>query len=179
MSRIGKMPITIPSGVRVSHSGGEVVVEGPKGKLQQRVSPEITVKIEENEVVLTRKDDSKPAKSMHGLYRTLVANMVQGVSNGFTKELELRGVGYRATLKGKDLDLALGFSHPVLFKAPEGILFTLNGNTKVAISGIDKALVGQVAADIRSIRPPEPYLGKGVRYAGEHVRRKAGKSAKK
>lgn len=173
------MPITIPSGVRVSRVGADVVVEGPKGKLQQFVAPMITVVIEEKEVVLTREDDSKPAKSMHGLYRTLVANMIQGVSEGFTKDLEFRGVGYRAALKGKDLDLALGFSHPVLFKAPEGITFTLNGNTKVSVSGIDKALVGQVAADIRSIRPPEPYLGKGVRYAGEHVRRKAGKSAKK
>lgn len=179
VSRIGKMPITIPSGVKVDIQGNIVKVEGPKGKLSQEISEGIKVSINDNQVVLETADGSIGLRQKHGLYRTLIANMVEGVSNGFVKNLEIVGVGYRVALKGKDLDLSMGFSHPVIFKAPEGIEFAVEGTTKIAVKGIDKQLVGQVAANIRKIRKPEPYKGKGIRYAGEYIAMKAGKSGKK
>ncbi len=178
MSRIGKQPIPVPSGVEVHIDGSTVTVKGPKGELSRTLSDIITVEMDEGAIVVKRPDDSRTARSLHGLSRTLVANMVIGVSEGYFKNLEIVGVGYRAAMKGSDIELQLGFSHPVLVVAEPGITFEVPAPTKITVRGIDKQRVGQVAADIRKWRKPEPYKGKGVRYEGEHVRRKLGKAAK-
>jgi large subunit ribosomal protein L6 len=179
MSRIGKQPITIPSGVEVTLDGSHVTVKGPKGTLEHDAPEDISIAREGDELIVTRPDDERTHRSLHGLTRSLVANMVQGVSEGFTKELEIVGVGYRAAAAGpRRVDLQLGFSHPVGFDAPEGVEFEVPSPTRITVRGYDKQLVGQVAADIRKIRKPEPYKGKGIRYADERVLRKAGKSAK-
>ncbi len=176
MSRIGKQPITIPSGVTVKVDGGQIQVKGPKGELSGSVPEGITASIDDGQLSFVRPDDSKPARSNHGLARALANNMVVGCSEGFVKRLEIEGVGYRAELKGKVLNLLLGFSHPVNMPIPEGLKVAVDANTKVSIEGADKQVVGQFAADIRSLRPPEPYKGKGVRYEDEHIRRKVGKA---
>jgi large subunit ribosomal protein L6 len=178
MSRIGKMPIPLPAGVTVAIDGQHVSVKGPKGELALTVSEPIKITLEDNSVIVSRPDDEAKSKSLHGLTRTLIANNVHGVSTGFTKTLEIVGTGYRAASKGSNLELALGFSHPVVVEPPQGITLTVEGNTKIIVSGVDKQAVGEVAANIRKIRKPEPYKGKGVRYEGERVRRKAGKSGK-
>ena len=178
MSRIGKQPIPVPSGVEVKIDGSTVTVKGPKGELVQTFSDILTIEMEDGVLVVSRPDESRVARSLHGLTRTLVSNMVTGVSNGFSKNLEIVGVGYRAAMKGKDIELQLGFSHPVVVVAEPGITFEVPAPTKITVSGIDKQRVGQVAADIRKWRKPEPYKGKGVRYEGEYVRRKLGKAAK-
>ena len=179
MSRIGKAPIPVPSGVDVTVADRTVTVKGPKGSLDRRIPGTITIRQEGDELLVERPDDERQSRAMHGLVRSLVNNMVVGVTDGFTKELEIIGVGYRATAKGADaLDLALGFSHPVVVNAPSGITFEVPSPNRIAVKGSDKELVGQVAADIRKLRKPEPYKGKGVRYLGEHVVRKAGKSGK-
>jgi large subunit ribosomal protein L6 len=180
MSRIGKAPITVPSGVEVNISAGVVSVKGPKGALSREIPGEIIVRKEENTVLVERPDDSRQNRALHGLTRTLVANMVTGVTDGFVKELDIVGVGYRAEAQGSNaLKLALGFSHPVVVKAPDGVTFEVPQPTRIVIKGINKEVVGQVAANIRSIRKPEPYKGKGVRYLDERVMRKAGKTGKK
>ena len=179
MSRIGNSPITVPAGVDITISGADVTVKGPKGTLNRTIPIEITVTKDGSTLIVSRAGDSRIERSLHGLMRTLVNNMVLGVTDGFTKELEIVGVGYRAEAQGTNLRLALGFSHPVIVPAPAGISFDIPAQTKVIIKGIDKELVGQVAADIRSIRKPEPYKGKGVRYFNERVVRKAGKTGKK
>jgi large subunit ribosomal protein L6 len=179
MSRIGKQPITVPSGVDVTIVGAHVTVKGPKGQLEHEIIGGVTVEREGDDLVVSRADDSRSNRSLHGLQRSLINNMVVGVSEGFAKELEIVGVGYRAAAQGSDgIELALGFSHPVRVKAPDGISFEVPQPTRIIVRGHDKQLVGQVAADIRKIRKPEPYKGKGVRYAGERIVRKAGKSAK-
>ncbi len=178
MSRIGKAPIPVPSGVEVSINGRQVAVKGPKGALDLEVPGEITVRQDGEEILVERPDDERQNRALHGLTRSLVNNMVVGVSEGFSKELQIVGVGYRAAPKGSDLELQLGFSHPVIVKAPDGIEFDVPEPTRIIVSGTNKQVVGQVAADIRSHRKPEPYKGKGVRYLGEHVARKAGKAAK-
>jgi large subunit ribosomal protein L6 len=178
MSRIGKLPIELPAGVSVNVVGQAVTVKGPKGELSLNVSEPIRVVVEDNTVLVTRPNDESTSKALHGLTRTLIANNVQGVSQGFSKALEIVGTGYRAAAKGSSIELALGFSHPVVVNPPAGITLTVEGNTKIVVSGIDKQAVGEVAANIRKIRKPEPYKGKGVRYEGERVRRKAGKSGK-
>ncbi len=178
MSRIGRAPINVPEGVTVEVSPGTVSVTGPRGQLSQRVPPAMTIRQEGGQVLVERPTDSAPHRSLHGLTRTLVANMVTGVTVGYRKELELQGVGYRATLQGQDLQLLLGYSHPVRLTAPEGVRLEVPDPTRVTVSGNDKHLVGQTAALIRAARKPEPYKGKGVRYRGEVVRRKAGKSGK-
>jgi len=178
VSRIGKQPIPVPSGVEVHIDGSTVTVKGPKGELSRTLSDIITVEMDEGAIVVKRPDDSRTARSLHGLSRTLVSNMVIGVSEGYFKNLEIVGVGYRAAMKGSDIELQLGFSHPVLVVAEPGITFEVPAPTKITVRGIDKQRVGQVAADIRKWRKPEPYKGKGVRYEGEHVRRKLGKAAK-
>ena len=180
MSRIGKAPITVPGGVDVSIAGGSVTVKGPKGTLSRSIPGAITVRQDEASLVVERPDDARENRSLHGLTRTLVSNMVVGVTEGFTKELEIIGVGYRAEAQGPStLRLALGFSHPVIVNAPEGVTFETPSQTRIIVKGIDKEVVGQVAANIRAIRKPEPYKGKGVRYLGEKVLRKAGKTGKK
>jgi len=179
MSRIGKIPVNIPAGVEVKVDEEKIIVKGPKGELQQKLHNKISVVVDGNQVVINKKDESKLAKSLFGLYRTLIYNMVEGVLKGYEKKLEIVGVGYRAALKGKDLDLFLGFSHPVVVSPPKGIEFAVEGQQKIVVRGIDKQLVGQVAADIRKIRKPEPYKGKGIRYEGERIVRKAGKTGKK
>ena len=179
MSRIGKKPIPIPSGVQVTIDGDHVAVQGPKGTLELDLVGDLSIAREGEELVVARAHDQRLDKSLHGLTRTLVNNMVVGVSEGFSKDLEIVGVGYRAIAQGPDkLELQLGFSHPVVVAAPSGITFEVPAPTRISVKGFDKQLVGQVAADIRRIRKPEPYKGKGVRYAGEQVLRKAGKSAK-
>lgn len=180
MSRIGRLPITVPSGVEVSIDGQAVAVKGPKGTLNHVVAAPITIgKNDEGQIEVSRPNDERLAKSLHGLTRTLVSNMVTGVTEGYEKKLEIVGVGYRVISKGpKQLEFALGFSHPVIVDAPEGVTFAVESNTKFSVQGIDKQVVGEVAANIRKIRKPEPYKGKGVRYAGEHVRRKVGKAGK-
>jgi large subunit ribosomal protein L6 len=178
VSRIGKQPIPVPSGVEVKIDGSTVSVKGPKGQLEQSFTDILTISMDEGAVLVTRPDDGREARSLHGLTRTLISNMVVGVSEGYSKNLEIVGVGYRAVLKGSDLELALGFSHPVVVKPEPGITFEVPAPTKITVSGIDKQRVGQVAAEIRAWRKPEPYKGKGVRYEGEHVRRKLGKAAK-
>ncbi len=176
MSRIGNAIITVPSGVEVKINGDTISVKGPKGELSGTFPSVITADLSDGQLKFTRPDDSRENRSLHGLTRALVNNMVVGVTDGFSKELEIQGVGYRADMKGKKLALALGFSHPVEIDVPEGLKVSVDGTTNVKIEGIDKQLVGQFAADIRSIRPPEPYKGKGIRYQGEHVRRKVGKA---
>ena len=178
MSRIGKQPIPVPSGVDVKIDGSTVAVKGPKGELTQTFTDVLTIELQEDQLVVTRPDDSRTARSLHGLTRTLLSNMVIGVSDGYSKNLEIVGVGYRAILKGSDLELQLGFSHPVVVSAEPGITFEVPAPTKITVRGIDKQQVGQVAADIRKWRKPEPYKGKGVPYEGEYVRRKLGKAAK-
>lgn len=178
MSRIGKQPIPVPSGVEVKIDGSHVSVKGPKGELAGDFSEEMSIELEEGRIWVRRPSDERQHRSLHGLTRTLIANMVTGVSEGFSKNLEIVGVGYRAALKGRDLEMQLGFSHPVLIVAEPGITFEVPAPTKITVRGIDKQRVGQIAAEIRRWRPPEPYKGKGVRYEGEHVRRKLGKAAK-
>jgi large subunit ribosomal protein L6 len=179
MSRIGNAPIAVPSGVDVSIADRHITVKGPKGTLERELPGLITIRQDGEQLLVERPDDERQNRAMHGLVRSLVNNMVVGVTSGFTKELEIIGVGYRATAKGSDtLDLALGFSHPVEVKAPSGITFEVPTPNRIDVKGTDKELVGQVAADIRKLRKPEPYKGKGVRYVGEHVVRKAGKSGK-
>jgi large subunit ribosomal protein L6 len=179
MSRVGKQPIPVPSGVDVSIDGAHVTVKGPKGTLEHDAPSTIALSREGDDIVVTRADDERENRALHGLTRSLVANMVRGVSEGYERELEIVGVGYRATAQGPaKLELQLGFSHPVHFEAPEGITFEVPQPTRIMVRGCDKQLVGQVAANIRKIRKPEPYKGKGIRYADEYVRRKAGKSAK-
>jgi large subunit ribosomal protein L6 len=179
MSRIGRMPVPIPSGVDVTITGREVTVTGPKGKLSLEVAEPIEVSQSDGVITVTRPNDEGNVRALHGLSRSLVANMVTGVTEGYRKTLEISGTGYRVTAKGKDLEFALGFSHPVNVSAPEGITFSVERPTQFTVSGIDKQLVGEVAANIRKIRPPEPYKGKGVKYQGEVIRRKAGKAGKK
>ena len=178
MSRIGKMPITVPAGVDVTIDGATVTVKGPKGELTRSFQSMLTIRQEGDQILVERPDDSREAKSYHGLTRTLIHNMVEGVSQGFSKKLVLVGVGYRAALKGSDLEMQLGFSHPVLVKCPEGITFEVPSQTEIIVNGPSKEQVGQVAANIRKWRKPEPYKGKGIRYDGERVRRKLGKAAK-
>ena len=176
MSRIGNAPIEMPSGVEVSVKGSEVEVKGPKGALTQAIDPSLEVSVEDGTVTIARSNDERQTRALHGLSRALINNMVTGVSEGFSKELSIVGVGYRAALKGKDLEIQVGYSHPVVIGAVDGITFEVPENTRIIVSGIDKQKVGQVAADIRAVRPPEPYKGKGIRYADEYVRRKAGKA---
>jgi large subunit ribosomal protein L6 len=179
MSRIGRTPVPVPSGVNVALDGRSVTVSGPRGSLSHEVAGEITVRQQGQELLVERPDDERQSRSLHGLTRTLVNNMVVGVTAGFAKDLEIVGVGYRATPKGPStIELALGFSHPVTVEAPTGVTFEVPAPTRVTVRGSDKQMVGEVAAKIRKLRPPEPYKGKGVRYAGEVVRRKAGKAAK-
>lgn len=179
MSRIGKRPIPLPQKVEVKVDGQAVTVKGPKGELSRVLPPEVEVLQEDNTVLVNRRNDSRAARQRHGLCRTLVANMVEGVSQGFTKRLEIQGVGYRAAVQGRNLVLNIGYSHQVNFEPPDGIQFAVENNTNVIVTGINKEIVGNIAARIRAARPPEPYKGKGIRYAGEFVRRKAGKAGKK
>lgn len=179
MSRIGRKPIELPKGVEVTINGSHVSVKGPKGSLARSLRPEVIVTQEGGNVLVARRDESREARALHGLSRTLVSNMVEGVSKGFTKTLEMVGVGYRFQLQGNKLGISAGFSHPVEFTPPEGVSFQVEGQNKLSISGIDKQQVGDLAAEIRSVRPPEPYKGKGIKYAGEVVRRKAGKTGGK
>jgi large subunit ribosomal protein L6 len=178
MSRIGRLPISIPAGVDITVDGSAVTVKGPKGELALTVASPIEVKLEDGQVVVTRPDDERASRSLHGLTRTLIANQIIGVTDGYKKGLEIVGTGYRVAAKGEGVEFALGFSHPITVTPPAGISFTVEGNNKLTVSGIDKQAVGEVAANIRKLRKPEPYKGKGVRYAGEVVRRKAGKSGK-
>ena len=178
MSRIGKKPIAIPAGVDVKVNGQEVTVKGPKGTLTQTFRSEISIAVEGNEIILTRADDEKLSRSLHGLTRTLVANMVEGVLNGYSKSLDIQGVGYRAAKQGKNLVLNLGYSHQVIVPEIDGITIDVPNPNQVVISGADKQAVGQFAAEVREKRPPEPYKGKGIRYTGEYVRRKEGKAGK-
>lgn len=179
MSRIGKRPIAIPAKVQVTLDGSQVTVKGPKGELSRELPLAVTIEQEGDTLIVKRKDDSRTARQMHGLARTLVANMVDGVSQGFQRRLEIQGVGYRAAVQGRNLTLNVGYSHPVQIEPPEGIQLAVENNTNVIVSGFDKELVGNTAAKIRDVRPPEPYKGKGIRYSGEFVRRKAGKAGKK
>jgi len=178
MSRIGKMPIAIPSGVEIKIEGQLVSVKGPKGSLNHTVPAPIAVVVEDNNILVTRPDDERNSRSLHGLTRTLIANTIEGVTKGYSKALEIVGTGYRVTAKGSSIEFALGYSHPILVEPPTGISFQVEGNNKVTVVGIDKQAVGEVAANLRKLRKPEPYKGKGVRYAGEVVRRKAGKAGK-
>ena len=179
MSRIGKLPIAVPSGVLVTVDRSVVTVKGPKGELSHTVAEPIVVEQGDGQLEVKRPDDERRSKALHGLTRTLINNMVTGVTDGYEKKLEIVGVGYRVLSKGPtQLEFQLGYSHPITFNAPEGITFTVDGPTKLGVQGIDKQLVGEVAANIRKLRKPEPYKGKGVRYAGEHVRRKVGKAGK-
>lgn len=178
MSRIGKAPITVPSGVDVAVDGQQVTVKGPKGTLSHTVDSPITVSVSDGVLSVARPNDERENRSLHGLSRSLLNNLVQGVSQGYERKLEIHGVGYRVQLRGSDLDFALGYSHPVKVTPPEGITFTVESPTRFSVQGIDKQLVGQVAANIRRLRRPDPYKGKGVRYAGEHIRRKVGKTGK-
>ena len=179
MSRIGNQPVGIPSGVSISVKDDILTVKGAKGELTQKFHPEVSFDIQEKKVVVSRVDDSKAAKSMHGLYRKLLDNMVIGVSKGFEKALVINGVGYRAEMTGKNLLLSLGYSTQIEYVIPEGAAVAIDGTNKVVVSGIDKAIVGQVASEIRSLRPPEPYKGKGIKYEDENIRRKVGKSGSK
>ena len=178
MSRIGKKPVVIPAGVTVTVDGTNVKVQGPKGELERSFSDLVMIEREGEEVLVSRVDESTASNAQQGLTRTLIHNMVVGVSEGFEKKLELTGVGYRVMLKGKDLELSLGYSHPVIYAAPDGISFEVADNTHITVKGISQEKVGQVAAEIRMKRPPEPYKGKGIHYLGEHIRRKLGKAAK-
>ncbi len=178
MSRIGKLPIAVPAGVEVTIDGATVTAKGPKGELTRTFQPMMIIEREGDEILVKRPDDTREARSLHGLTRTLIHNMVEGVSTGFSKKLQLVGVGYRAALKGKDLEMQLGYSHPVHVEAPENITFEVPSQTEIIVSGPSKEMVGQVAANIRKWRKPEPYKGKGIRYDGEFVRRKVGKAGK-
>ena len=178
MSRIGKLPIPLPQGVTAEVAGQDVKVKGPKGELNLTISEPIKVTLEDNSILVSRPDDEATSKSLHGLSRTLIANNVQGVSEGFSKSLEIVGTGYRAASKGSNVELALGLSHPVVVTPPDGVTLTVEGNNKIIVSGVSKQAVGEVAANIRKLRKPEPYKGKGIRYEGERVRRKAGKAGK-
>jgi large subunit ribosomal protein L6 len=178
MSRVGKTPIAIPPGVEVRLSGRHVVVEGPRGRLERDVPQGIAIERADSELRVTRANEEREVRALHGLTRSLVANMVQGVTEGFQRNLEISGVGYRAQKKGNDLELMVGYSHPVTKRAPTGIEFEVPSPTRIVVRGIDKELVGQTAAEVRAIRKPEPYKAKGIRYEGEHIRRKAGKAAK-
>lgn len=179
MSRIGRLPITVPSGVDVTIEGQAVAVKGPKGQLAMNVAEPITVgRSEGGTIEVSRPNDERTARSLHGLTRTLISNMVEGVTNGYEKKMEIFGTGYRVLNKGGNLEFALGYSHPITVEPPEGITFAVEGPTKFSVQGIDKQLVGEVAAKIRKLRKPDPYKGKGVRYAGEHIRRKVGKAGK-
>jgi large subunit ribosomal protein L6 len=178
MSRIGRLPISVPSSVHVQVEGASIRVRGPKGELRRQVHPEMRLHLEEGRLIVTRPSDQPAHRALHGLTRALLANMVTGVSDGFSKTLELQGVGYRAQQMGPRIQIAVGYSHPVDVAPPEGITLEVDGTSRIHVRGIDKELVGQTAAEIRAIRPPEPYKGKGIRYEGEHVRRKAGKAGK-
>jgi large subunit ribosomal protein L6 len=178
MSRIGRLPITVPSGVDISVDGPRISVTGPKGTLSREIAPQLTVVREDGMLRVERPDDGKQSRELHGLTRTLIANMVTGVTTGYRKGLEITGVGYRAQLVGRKLQLSLGYSHPIEIDPPEGVAFELENPTRLAVTGIDKELVGHVAARVRAMRKPEPYKGKGVRYSGEVIRRKAGKAGK-
>jgi large subunit ribosomal protein L6 len=178
MSRIGKLPVPVPDGVEVSLDGLQVTVKGPKGELTRTMPEGVTLsRDDDGAVVVTRNGESRTERSRHGLVRSLIANMIEGVTAGYAKSLELVGVGYRAAAKGSDVELQVGYSHPVVVEAPEGISLEVPQPTRITVSGIDKVLVGQVAANIRKVRPPEPYKGKGIKYEGEQIRRKAGKAA--
>lgn len=177
MSRIGKQPVELPSGVDAKVSAGTLTVKGPKGELSLTYHASMTVKVEDGEVVVERPSDQKVDRSLHGLTRSLISNMVEGVTEGFSKTLEIVGIGYRADMKGKGITLNVGFSHPIEYTPMEGVTLECPNQTTVVVSGADKQKVGQVAAEIRGFRPPEPYKGKGIRYKGEHIRRKAGKTA--
>lgn len=179
MSRVGNKPIALPDKVKIANDGPNITVEGPKGKLEWTLPAGIEMTQEDGNLTVTRADDKRERRALHGTSRSLVQNMITGVSEGFVKELEIQGVGLRAALKGKDLDLSLGKSHPILHPIPEGLTVTVADNTKIKVEGVDKQLVGQFAAEVRRFYPPEPYKGKGVRYVGEYVRRKAGKSVSK
>jgi large subunit ribosomal protein L6 len=178
MSRIGRLPIDIPAGVDVTITGADVTVKGPRGTLSHVIPAPLTAAVEDGRVIVSRPDDERRSKSLHGLTRTLIANQITGVTAGYSKGLEVVGTGYRVQARGANIEFALGFSHPVVVEPPAGISFTVEGNNRLTVSGIDKQAVGETAANIRKIRKPEPYKGKGVRYAGENVRRKAGKSGK-
>ncbi|MCI0425360.1 MAG: 50S ribosomal protein L6 [Actinobacteria bacterium] len=178
MSRIGKMPVAVPAGVEVEVEGSTVTVKGAKGSLTRVFHERMSFELGDGALMVTRPDDTSESRALHGLSRALLSNMVIGVADGFTKTLEIHGVGYRAAMKGNDVELQVGFSHPVVFEAPDGIIFEVPEPTRITVTGIDKEQVGQVAADIRQVRPPEPYKGKGIRYLGETVRRKAGKAGK-
>ena len=178
MSRIGNKPIMVPTGVEVKIDGRHITVKGPKGTLERTIEPEISLKLEENRITVTRDSDERKSKSLHGLTRTLINNMILGVQNEFTRELQINGVGYRVQKQGNKLNLALGYSHPVIFEAPQGITFDVPDANTIIVKGIDKELVGQTAAVIRTKRPPEVYRGKGIKYAEEVIRRKVGKTGK-
>lgn len=178
MSRVGQTPVTIPEGVSVSIVGRQIHVNGPRGELRRELPEDVTVEQADGEIRVSRDNETREVRALHGLVRSLINNMVLGVTQGFEKSLEIQGVGYRATKQGSDLELAVGFSHPVRKAAPAGIEYEVPSPTKIVVRGVDKELVGQTAAEIRAIRKPEPYKGKGIRYEGEHVRRKAGKAAK-
>jgi large subunit ribosomal protein L6 len=179
MSRIGRKPVAVPKGVTLQVDGSTVAVKGPRGELRRTLHPEMQLALADNQFTVTRPSEEKRHKALHGLTRTLVQNMVEGVSKGFSKSLEIQGVGYKAEAKPYGVNLIVGYSHPVKYEAPKGIKITVDNNTMVKIEGADKELVGQVAAELRSVRPPEPYKGKGIRYVGEQVRRKAGKTGAK
>jgi len=178
MSRIGRKPIAVPAGVEVKIDGSTVTVKGPKGTLTGTYNSNLGIALEGNEVIVTRPDDEKENRALHGLTRTLIHNMIEGVSKGFSKELEINGIGYKAAMQGSDLVLTVGFSHPVNIKAPEGITITVPAPNKIVIAGADKVKVGQFAAEVRGVRPPEPYKGKGIKYVDEYIRRKEGKAGK-
>jgi large subunit ribosomal protein L6 len=178
MSRVGQAPITVPSGVEIKVGSGSLSVTGPKGKLERTFPEEVSIEQKDDQLLVARTAESPAARALHGLFRSLVANMVEGVTNGYEKRLEIHGVGYRATKQGNDLELAVGFSHSVRKPAPSGIEFEVPTPTRITVRGIDKELVGQTAAEIRAIKKPEPYKAKGIRYEGEHIRRKGGKAAK-
>lgn len=179
MSRIGKKPVAVPAGVQITVSGDNLVtVKGPLGQLEQQMPNDIKISIEENQALVTRPSEDKNHRALHGLTRSLLSNMVEGVTKGYVRNLELVGVGYRATLQGKDISLAVGYSHPVVINPPKGIEFEVPAPTKISVKGIDKQVVGQIAAEIRGVRKPEPYLGKGIKYEGEQIRRKVGKAGK-
>ena len=179
MSRIGRKPVVVPKGVTVQLQGHEVAVKGPRGELRRRLHPDMQIALDKDQFTVARPSEEKRHKALHGLTRTLVQNMVEGVSKGFSKTLEIQGVGYKAEAKPYGVNLIVGYSHPVKYQAPKGIKISVDNNTVVKIEGADKELVGQVAAELRSVRPPEPYKGKGIRYQGEQVRRKAGKTGAK
>ena len=179
MSRIGKKPVSIPKGTKASVDGDTLTIEGPKGKLRQALLPEIAIKIEQNEISFTRSGESGPERARHGLMRALVANAIEGVSQGFSKQLEVIGVGYRAEVKGREVHFALGYSHPVIFPIPEGVNVEVDKQNRITVSGCDRQQIGQVAAEIRSLRKPDPYKGKGIKYATEVIRRKVGKAGSK